>query len=42
MNLVSVSEQEYKKHLAAGYALAEMRKDFGRYWKNQSDSEAVG
>ena len=29
MNLVSVSEQEYKKkHLAAGYALAEMRKDF--------------
>ena len=30
MNLVSDSEQEYKKHLAAGYALAEIRKDFIR------------
>ena len=28
MNLVSVSEQEYNKHLAAGYALAEIRKEF--------------
>ena len=29
INLVSVSEQD-KKHLAAGYALAEIRKDFVR------------